>query len=178
MIETFAPEPEELAQSEIAGLYNIMIDAYAITEAAIWGENYVRMSEQNYNQFILLNELIVARIDGEYVGSVRVYEEAPKVFNLSVFSVAQEIRGKGVGANLVRAAEKHAKRKGGSKLTLEILRPQLFELPIKSMLTAWYKKLGYNYIESMLFEERKPDNLEKLKHLQVPVIFDCYEKEL
>ena len=178
MIETFAPSPDDLTPKDVSFLHQIMINAYAVTEEKIWGPNYARMSEAVFSSFIKRDELIVAKMNHTLVGSVRVYEEAPGVFNLSVFSVESELRGHNVGTKLVEASEQHALKKGGHKLTLEILRPQLFELDIKTRLAHWYKRMGYMHTESMLFEERKPDNIEKLKQLKIPVIFDCYEKVL
>lgn len=178
MITTLCPQPGELTEKEIQQAYQIMIEAYANTESELWGKNYVRMSQEAFKAIIDRGELIVARNDHGIVGSIRVYEEAPHIFNFSVFSVAKELRGEGIGRALVLAAEEHARNHGGKIMTLEILRPQLFEMPAKTVLTSWYKGMGYQYKCSALFEERKPHEIAKSKELIIPAVFDCYEKAL
>ncbi len=168
----------EMTPEEIGRMYDLLIRAYALTEVEIWGENYVRMSLEEYIEHIHAGEVLVARISRIVVGTIHVYRNGPDSFGFGLLAADFDRMGMGIGRTLIEAAESIARKAGAKRMTLEILRPRDFALPVKQQLDAWYRRQGYSLTESMSFTERKPDKAEKAKGLIVPAVFDCYEKQL
>lgn len=167
-----------LSKKETAKLYQIMIDAYALTEIDIWGPNYVRLSWPEFIKTIEEGKLFVARLNGEAVGSIYVTEEKPGCYSFGVLSADFKHSGKGIGRHLIETVEHFAKQNGASIMSLEILRPAEFDVEFKGFLHNWYSQMGYQLIETMSFLERKPDKIDKEKLLVNRSVFDYYEKKL
>jgi len=161
----------ELSELDLQRMHGILQHAYAVTEVEIWGENYSRMSLEEFISLVKKGEIILAKINNETVGSIHVYPLSKDVYAFGLLSADFTKKGLGIGRSLISAAEEFAKNN-------EILKPRDFEVPVKLILHDWYERLGYTYITSMLFEERKPNKTEKAKQLKVPSVFDCYEKSL
>ena len=178
MVYTKQAQISELSHDDLKRMHGLLLHAYAVTEIEIWGENYVRMSLEEFTSLVEKGEIILAEIDGEIVGSINVYPLRKDTFVFGLLSADFSKKGLGIGRALIAAAEKHAKDKGAKTMALEILKPRDFEVPVKNVLRDWYERLGYVFTEAMLFEERKPDKVEKAKLLKVPSVFDCYEKPL
>jgi ribosomal protein S18 acetylase RimI-like enzyme len=94
--------------------------------------------------------LLVAELDGEVVGYVRVGRPTPLRVNAHVLQVqglvlAERARGRGLGKALMRAAEDHARRRGARRLTLRVLG---HNAPARAL----YSSLGYA-VEGVLPEE-------------------------
>ncbi|MCF1599201.1 GNAT family N-acetyltransferase [Streptomyces muensis] len=69
---------------------------------------------------------LVAELDRRIVGYVRLALATPLACNAHVrqiqgFAVADEVRGRGVGRALIRAAVEEARRRGARRLTLRVL---------------------------------------------------------
>lgn len=69
---------------------------------------------------------LVAELDGVVVGYIRLGYPTSVLANAHVrqilgFAVADEVRGKGVGRRLVRAAVEEARRQGARRITLRVL---------------------------------------------------------
>ncbi|MCF6228505.1 MAG: GNAT family N-acetyltransferase [Planctomycetes bacterium] len=82
---------------------------------------------------------------------------------------------RGIGSVLVKHAEQEAKDAGAKYMEIEILRPRDIEVPGKIVLQKWYEAMGYEYVYSENFADRKPI---KAKRLIRPSNFDCYRKAL
>lgn len=169
---------DELSTDEISLVYEIMRNAYAVTEVEIWGENYIRISKEDFLDLFSKNEIFIARLNDEIVGCIHVYKVSNDTFSFGLLAVDFNKKGEGIGRALITAAEKHAKENGAKHMEIEILRASDILVPIKQVLHDWYQRLGYVFINSVSFLERKPDKIEKSKMLIVPAVFDCYRKEL
>lgn len=178
VVHTKPARKEELSDKDIKRLHGLLLYAYEVTEIEIWGENYVRMSLEEFTSLVEQGEIILAQIDNEIVGSIHVYPLSEDTFAFGLLSADFNKKGLGIGRALIASAEEHARSKGAQKMALEILKPRDFEVPVKNVLRDWYERLGYIFVEAMLFEERKPDKVDKAKLLKVPSVFDCYEKLL
>ncbi|MFI1680350.1 GNAT family N-acetyltransferase [Streptomyces sp. NPDC020607] len=69
---------------------------------------------------------LVAEVDGRIVGYVKLGYPTPLLANAHVrqiqgFLVAEEVRGRGVGRLLIRAAMDEARRQGAVRITLRVL---------------------------------------------------------
>lgn len=166
------------SQENIDQFYAIMLKAYAITEARIWGENYQRMSRQDFSAVIEKGELIGAWIDGQPVGSIHTYRISENTFAFGLFSVDFHFKGLGIGRKLIQEAENKAREEGAHFMELEILRPENETLKFKTILHDWYQRLGYELIETVSFIDRKPSKKEYVDRFIQPCVFDCYRKKL
>ena len=169
---------EEFNAMELDRVYNLLIHAYAVTEREIWGENYSRLSLDEFKSLIISGEVYVAREASEIVGSITVSRLDSESFGFGLLNADFSKSGKGIGRKLIEVAEQHALRHEAKYMKIEILRPSNEEIPQKMKLANWYSAMGYEFIESMSFEERKPDKAEKALKLISPTQFDCYTKTL
>ena len=169
---------EKMTLIDIDRAYSLLIIAYAETEKEIWGENYSRLSLNEFNALIDANEIYFARLEGDIVGSIHVSRMDEESFSFGLLSADFERKGLGIGRKLIKTVENHAKREGAKFMKIEILRPSNVELPQKKQLDEWYRRQGYEFLNSMSFVERKPDKAEKALNLITETQFDCYQKEL
>lgn len=169
---------ESLSHLEIQQMYDLLIIAYAETEKEIWGENYIRISFDEYLSLIQKNEIYLARLEGELVGSVHLYSLNKSSFSFGLLNVNFTEKGKGIGLALINYIEKEVKKEGGNEMHIEILRPTGVELEFKVFLRKWYEKLGYQFTGFDTFINLKPDKVEKAKELIVPSGFECFFKQL
>lgn len=169
---------DNLSEDEIVCMHEILRHAYAVTEIDIWGENYVRINWNEFVDLIRKDEIILARMKNEIVGSIHTFKISDNSFSFGLLSVDFTKKGNGIGRLLIAAAEKRAIDSGATIMELEILKPKDTEISIKKVLHDWYLRLGYIYTDTFSFIERKPDKIEKAKKLITPSVFDCYKKKL
>ena len=117
MLKTKLADPSKLNPEDVLRLYKLMLHAYAVTEVEIWGENYSRMSENEFKSIIERGELILAELDGEVVGSIHVYPLTENTFAFGLLSADFDKKGLGIGRALISAAESHAKEMGAAKMS-------------------------------------------------------------
>lgn len=170
--------PQCMSTAEIERTYQLVIEAYARTEVEIWGEEYVRMPMEEYAGLLAKGEVLIARLAGEIVGTLWVHQLVGKAYGFGLLAADVKYSGIGIGRELIRHAEDLARAAGANRMVLEILRPRDFEVPFKSVLAAWYIRLGYRYVKSMSFLELRSEKVEKAKLLKVPAVFDVYSKSL
>jgi GNAT superfamily N-acetyltransferase len=167
-----------LTDVELIHTHSLLVQAYAITEKEIWGDNYSRLGMDEFKALINAHEVFIARLDSEIVGSIHVSRLDSESFGFGLLSVDFERKGLGIGRKLIKTVENYAIEQNAKFMKIEILRPINFELPQKKVLDEWYRRQGYVFTESMSFVERKPDKVKKALALITPSQFDCYEKAL
>lgn len=174
-IEILSSEKHAFSSAERFELFEIMRDAYARTEIEIWGENYLRMPQSEYEELIDEGRVLGASLDGKIVGSIYSKNLDSETSTFRLLAVHRDFGGRGIGSMLVEAAEQRAKQEGSVFMDLEILRPRDFPVPVKDILRAWYEGMNYRLSHHQNFQDRRPERAKKLK---VPSVFDCYRKEL
>lgn len=167
-----------LSIDDLNRTHALLVHAYAITEKEMWGDNYSRLSLEEFKVLIAANEVYLARLEKEIVGSIHVSRLDDESFGFGLLSADFERKGLGIGRKLIEKVEKHAVSKNAKFMKIEILRPSNVDLPQKIQLDEWYRRQGYIFLNSMSFEERKPTKAEKALALITPSQFDCYEKVL
>lgn len=175
MITLYSAKQKQLSKDEFLQLYEIIIHAYAETESEMWGKNYKRVSEEDFQKFIDADEVLIAYFNQTVAGGLRYYKIADDVFSFGLFGVDFSLSRKGIGRELISRVEEMVKKRGASSIRIEILRPENFDLPIKKILHQWYQQLGYRFIGSTDFAEKFP---ERAVGILVPCVFDFYEKKL
>lgn len=163
---------------DIERFYEIMIHAYKVTEIEIWGENYLRMSFNEFDEVLAKEELVGAWLDEIPVGSIRTYPLSDSTHAFGLFSVDFDYKGRNIGRQLIAHAEEVARKNGAEFMELEILRLKDKDLEVKRQLHNWYVRLGYELVTTIDFEHRKPDKAYKAKNFISASVFDCYRKSL
>lgn len=158
--------------------YAILILGYELTEVEVWGENYSRISKEEYQEFIDANEVLYAKIDGEVVGCIQSSKISEGAFTFGLLAADFSKKRLGIGRKLISTVEKNAVDNGAKVMHLEILKPEFIEVKSKVELHNWYVRLGYVYTETHSFVGLKPDKAEKAKLFVNPSVFDCYQKVL
>lgn len=173
------PSKECIANpSALKKQYEILIQAYAETETEIWGENYVRISLNEYRELIENEMVFTAFLENELVGTLFLSDNGNCVFSFGLLAVDFSKKGFGIGRALIKTAEQTAIKLGGEVMALEILKPRNQSVPFKEQLAKWYQRQGYEFVFSKSFIELKPTKIEKAKELITDAVFDCYEKKL
>lgn len=156
-------------------LHEILRIAYALTEVEVWGENYMRITFDDYSALIDKGEILIAYSENKVVGGVHFYERKKGMYSFSLLCADFDQSGLGIGRALVDQVEARAKANGATAIELEILRPKGIEVPFKKRISDWYQRMGYNYTSSQNFAEVKPI---KAQNLVNPSDFDYYLKTL
>lgn len=172
-IEILSSEEHTFNPAERSELFEIMRDAYARTEVEIWGENYLRMPQAEYEGLIDEGRILGAILDGRVVGSIFSKNIDSDTSTFGLLAVHRDFGGRGIGSALVEAAEQRAQLEGSKYMNIEILRPRDFEVPIKNRLRSWYAGMDYEFTHHENFQDRRPDRAKDLKE---PSVFDCYRK--
>ncbi|UKN02307.1 GNAT family N-acetyltransferase [Paracrocinitomix mangrovi] len=177
MLTVFSAKDFRLTEEQFATLYDIIIHAYRETESEIWGENYVRVSEQEFGACIDRDEILVAFLDGKVVGGIRYFHLRDKTWTFSLLGADFNQKGKGIGRALIDAVEEKVKEKGGDRIHIEVLRAEDIDVESKNILSNWYQRLGYDLVKTIdVFEVY--DDADKWNKLANPSVFDCYLKAL
>lgn len=169
---------ESLSKDEIDTLYGILKHAYATSEVEIWGENYARISREEFIEKIKDKKGIGAKLNHQWVGSIFIQPRSNKILSFGLLSASFQHSGNGIGKSLVNYVEEYAFKKHFEEIQLEVLRPKDLVVPFKQWLADWYLSMGYQKTKEMTFLELEKDKVEKSKRLQLPVIFDRYSKKL
>ncbi len=169
---------EQLSKEELDRTFALFIHAYAVTEKEIWGENYSRLTLDEFKELINANEVYIARIENEIVGSIHAFRLDHESFSFGLLSADFNRKGLVIGRKLIETAENHAVSEKAKFMKIEILRPSNVELAQKKQLDEWYRRQGYEFINSSSFVDLKPDKAEKALKMITPTQFDCYEKKL
>ncbi|MDB0037916.1 GNAT family N-acetyltransferase [bacterium] len=168
--ETHLFTPDERGE-----MFEIMRDAYARTEIEIWGENYLRMPQSEYEALIDEGKITTAVLDNKIVGSVYSRNIDTETSTFGLLAVHRDFGGRGIGSKLIEAVEERAKREGSKYINIEILCPRDFKVAIKDRLRMWYEGMGYEFTHEENFQDRRPD---RAKDLVVPSVFDCFRKKV
>ncbi|XVV15393.1 GNAT family N-acetyltransferase [Actinoplanes sp. CA-131856] len=169
-ISMLEPDPDDATAERLARIVN---DAYAEGEKGLWREGTLRTSATEMAE--LAGKLAVARRGDHVLGSVRVQLLSPRVGQLGMLAADPAERGSGVGRELVRFAEEHARAAGASVMQLELLVPLVGEHPVKEFLRGWYTRIGYRQVGT---ESLADDYPELSPLLAVPCHLQVFHKEL
>ena len=175
MIKITTALEAEISREQFDRLYEITVTAYRETEKEMWGENYVRISGNEYRELFDQNRILIALIGDEVVGGVFHKMIAANTYSFGLLAADFSRSGQGIGRALVERVEEEALRNGCEQIRIEILRPKGMDVPSKTIIAEWYERMGYKYTHSEDFAVVQP---EKGKRLLVPSDFDYYVKEV
>jgi GNAT superfamily N-acetyltransferase len=144
-----AAADDEILVAELAGVIN---RAYAMGESGLWRDGTARITAVEVAGAIRDGDMLVATGDGRIAGCAHVRRLDATTADLGLVSADPEQRGRGVGRELVRAAEDLMRARGVTTAQLELLVPKRWEHPEKERLRAWYSRLGYRVVRTAPFE--------------------------
>ncbi|SNY39037.1 GNAT family N-acetyltransferase [Paractinoplanes atraurantiacus] len=171
-ITLLGPEPDEATAERLAGIVN---EAYAEGEKGLWRDGALRTSAGEMRELAAAGKLAVARRGDRILGCVRVQMLSPGVGQLGMLAADPAERGGGVGRELVRFAEEHARAAGAPVMQLELLVPLDGEHPVKEFLRGWYTRIGYRQTGT---ESLADDYPELSPLLAVPCQLVVFRKQL
>jgi GNAT superfamily N-acetyltransferase len=88
---------------------------------------------------------------------------------------APELRGLGIGRDLVTFAEGSARARGARRMQLELLVPRDWAHPTKEFAREWYTRMGYRVVRTGRFDEDYP---HLMAQLATPCDFLIFHKDL
>ncbi|MEV6235313.1 GNAT family N-acetyltransferase [Lentzea sp. NPDC051838] len=157
---------------EIAELMNRV---YADAEKGLWVDGADRTTEAEVADLIGAGEIATTESGGRVVGAVRVQKIQEGLGEFGMLVAAPDLRGTGVGRDLVSFAENWARESGLPHMQLELLVPRGWDHPVKEFLRAWYTRLGYEVVRRGDFAEDYP---ALVPLLACPCDFLIFRKEL
>jgi GNAT superfamily N-acetyltransferase len=117
----------------LTGLIN---EVYEVAESGLWRDGAARTTASELAELIRAEQIAVATVHGQIVGSVRVQDVADDTSEFGMLVAAPDRRGTGVGRALVAFAEQHYRR-GRRAMQLELLLPREWQHPSKEFLKSW-----------------------------------------
>ncbi|MYW91486.1 GNAT family N-acetyltransferase [Amycolatopsis rubida] len=159
----------------VALLTDLVNTVYAKAEAGLWAGPADRTNAGEMAGLVRAGEIAVARIDEAVVGSVRIQRLAEDLGEFGLLAASPQVRGAGIGRELVRFAERHCRGQGCTRMQLELLVPRGWTHPAKEFLAQWYSRLGYRVVETSMIDGPHP---ELAPLLAAPCDFLIWHKDL
>ena len=136
---------DERVVGEITDLINRV---YATAEAGLWVDGAARTTTTEIGEMIAADQIALARVDGQIVGSIRIQQLDDGVGEFGMLVADPAHRGKRVGSELIRFAEELSRWRGLTVMQLELLVPRGWSHPTKEYLHAWYTRIGYRPVRT------------------------------
>jgi GNAT superfamily N-acetyltransferase len=151
-VRPLAPEEarDDALVETLAGLINA---AYAAGEQGLWIDGTTRTGPGEIAEAIRKGTVLAATRDGRLVGCAYLSRVDARTADLGFVSAAPDEWGTGVGGELVRSAEAHARTNGTKTMQLELLVPKEWVHPEKARLRSWYLRLGYGVVRTAPIDE-------------------------
>jgi GNAT superfamily N-acetyltransferase len=140
----------------VAELTDLVNRVYADAEKGLWTEGTTRTTETEMTGLAEAGEIAIARSDGRLVGVVRVQRLATGEGEFGMLVAAPDVRGLGVGRDLVSFAERWGRDRGLDTMQLELLVPRTWTHPVKEFLRQWYTRIGYRAVRTDRLETDYP----------------------
>ena len=131
---------DEALMNSLSAMVNAV---YADAERGLWVEGADRTNAAELAGMTASGRIVVATVDGDVVGCVRVDRLADDLGEFGMLAADPRCRGAGIGRELVRFAEQTSEAEGCTRMQLELLVPREWKHPTKEFLAAWYERLGY-----------------------------------
>ncbi|MDT7727031.1 MAG: hypothetical protein QOI21_3607 [Actinomycetota bacterium] len=163
---------DTVTMKQLAELINMV---YASAEKGLWLDGADRTTVDEVTELTRAGQIAVARLGDRIVGSVRVRLLDSGEGEFGILAADPDLRGTGIGRELVLFAERTCRDLGVGAMQLELLVPREWKHPSKEFLDSWYTRLGYRVIRTGTIDETYPA-LEPL--LATPCDFLTYRKDL
>jgi GNAT superfamily N-acetyltransferase len=159
----------------VARLTSLVNDVYEVAEEGLWQPGSKRTNAEEMTGLIADGEIAVAMADGHMAGAVRVQKLSDESGEFGMLAADPDLRGIGIGRDLVAFAERHVRDRGMGAMQLELLVPRHWKHPNKVFLDEWYRRIGYRVIRTDTLDGTYP---ELAPLLATECEFVIYEKPL
>ena len=173
-IELLSPSAAE-EDKTVDRLTDLVNRVYAVAECGLWTAGSTRTTHVEMAGMIRTGTIAVARRSGRIVGCVRVQRLESGEGEFGLLAADPDLRGIGIGRELVRFAEEACRRDGLDTMQLELLVPRNWTHPSKEFLVSWYTRIGYRQVRTGSLQDSYP-SLAPL--LATPCDFAIYHKDL
>ena len=143
---------------EAATLAEVYRSAYAENERLGFPASAGSATAEAVAEWIETRTVLVATVDGEPVGAVRLAEPDPGRAKVSRFAVRDDLKGEGIGSELLDRAEALARERGCG--TVSLTTP-----PEHPHLPDFYRDRGYQVTGPYPLEDRDYDEVVMEKSL-------------
>jgi GNAT superfamily N-acetyltransferase len=140
----------------IPALTHLLHEAYASLAAMGFRYTATHQDDATTLRRLLTGDAFIAEIDGKTVGTVTLYGSSPtsicdwyrqpSVSYFGQFGVLPAFQHQGIGLQLYRQVEEHARRRGAAELALDTAEGA-------HHLRQWYERLGFRFIEFVSWPE-------------------------
>jgi len=176
MVEVSQLEPGAARDGTLVDdLTRLVNDVFEVAESGLWREGTTRTTSAELAALIAAHEVVVARRDGQIVGSVQVHDVCADVSEFGMLVADPGQRGTGIGRTLVDFVERSGRERGLRAIRLELLLPRAWRHPTKEFLKSWYGRRGYRVVRTGSLVETHP-HLVPLLATPCDLVF--YEKPL
>ncbi len=134
---------EEAGSSIAEEIFRRIIEVYDQSEGDLMKTLGQRTTLANVRALMQAQQLLVAEVDREIVGSVVLFPVNASTIEFGMLVSDTSMRKQGIGLALVRAAENAGYSRGFATIQLQVLAPQHYKHPHKEFLKDWYARLGY-----------------------------------
>ncbi len=140
------PPGSESDGALVAAITELVNAAYALGEEGIWRDGARRVTAAEMAGLIGAGELVVAILEREVVGCVRVRRLDGRTGELGMLAAAPRCWGSGLGRLLIEHAERLSRARGLDTMRLDLLVPTGPPHPHKERMHRWYARLGYRVV--------------------------------
>lgn len=163
---------DEKTMAQLAELVNRV---YAVAEDGLWAPGATRTNAEELGEFTRAGEIVVARREGEIVGSIRVRQLDAVTAETGMLVSAPEHRNLGIGTRLRNYVVDLLRRRGTTTLQIELLVPRDRIQESKEFMAAWNERNGYRVVGRGALEDHYPDLAPQLA---IPCDYIIYNKTL
>jgi GNAT superfamily N-acetyltransferase len=142
--------------SLIDNLTELVNTVYRTAEEGLWLEGAARTTAADMTALVGAARIALARLDGQIAGCVRLEPVEDGRAELGMLAAAPQVRGVGVGRQLVHFAEERSRDRAADIMQLELLVPQTWAHPSKEFLKSWYLRMGYRIVRKARFDDDYP----------------------
>ena len=184
-----------VAAAENSALIRHLVDVvnavYTKDEEGIWASDkpFARTDDDEISKYLQSGELALAWASdtskpaepgfvpepSSVMGCIHLHRPEERLVEVGMLVCDPAFRGSGVGRELMRFAEEHAKEQGAAVTQVELLFPEGWEHPFKMRLQGWYERLGYKLVRMGEVKDKYPRLVDSLAG---PTRFKVSEKQL
>lgn len=161
--------------AEVGRIVELVNRVYAEAEKGLWLDGAERVDRPGVVAMIRAGELVVARLRGRLVGTVRIQRLDDGLAEFGMLVAGPGHRGLGIGSTLIAFAEDSAREQGIGRMQLELLLPQAWTHPVKEFLRASYSRIGYRQVRTGRLADAYP---ALQPQLATPCDFAIFHKSL
>jgi len=156
-------------------IVDLVNQVYAVAEDGFWQQGATRTTLEEVIGFTQAGQIVVARLGGTVVGSIRVQHLDSDTGETGMLVADQNHRGMGIGRELRRFVTDLLRRDGITTLQIELLVPRNWTRESKVFMADWNARSGYKVVRQGRFEDQYP---HLAPQLATPCDFIIYNKSI